>query len=156
MPRKLFPAVAVLLVISVGVVAARSGASQPQEETKDLAAARSVMDAQVAAWNRGDVAGFMESYAKEDSTTFVGAKGVTRGWQNVFDRYKTVYDTREKMGTLNFTDLEFPQLGDQTTSWGSRAGNHAPADKPHGRCTVLFRRTAVGWRIVYDHSSSES
>ncbi len=156
MPRKLFPAVAVLLVIGAAVVAARSGASQPQEENKDLAAARSVMDAQVAAWNRGDVAGFMESYAKEDSTTFVGAKGVTRGWQKVFDRYKTVYDTREKMGTLNFTEQEFTQLGDDHILGTGRWQLTLQADKPHGRFTVLFRRTSVGWRIVYDHSSSES
>jgi ketosteroid isomerase-like protein len=30
------------------------------------------------------------------------------------------------------------------------------ADTPHGRFTLIFRRTAAGWRIVHDHTSSAS
>jgi len=28
------------------------------------------------------------------------------------------------------------------------------ADNPHGRFTLLFRRTPEGWRIVLDHTSA--
>ena len=49
----------------------------------------------------------MDGYAKENSTTFVSGDSVTRGWQTVLDRYKARYDTRAKMGTLAFTELEF-------------------------------------------------
>jgi ketosteroid isomerase-like protein len=30
------------------------------------------------------------------------------------------------------------------------------ADTPHGRFTLIFRRTPQGWRIVHDHTSSAS
>ena len=34
---------------------------------------RRVLDDQVAAWNRGDIPGFMEGYDKSESTTFVSS-----------------------------------------------------------------------------------
>jgi hypothetical protein len=41
-------------------------------------AIRHVLDDQVAAWNRGDIPGFMEGYDKSESTTFVGS-AITKG-----------------------------------------------------------------------------
>ncbi len=79
---------------------------------------------------------------------------MTRGWQTVRDRYKKKYDTREKMGLLSFSEITISQLSDEaafvTGSW-ALARNE---DQPHGRFTLLFRRTTGGWRIVYDHTSS--
>ena len=63
---------------------------------------RAVMKAQVAAWNRGDIDGFMEGYARSDATEFVSGDKLTRGWQTVRDRYQKKYESREKMGTLAF------------------------------------------------------
>src|SRR5579864_1831084 len=66
---------------------------------------RQVLDDQVAAWNRGDIPGFMDGYDKSDATTFVSAT-VTKGHAQVLAGYLQRYPTREKMGTLRFTDLE--------------------------------------------------
>src|SRR5215217_5233268 len=101
-----------LLALAAVVVGYQKGAPKSQGEDKHVAAVRAVIEAQAAAWNRGDVAGYMEGYAKEDSTTFVSGDTVTRGWQTVLDRYKARYDTREKMGTLAFTELEFKPLSE--------------------------------------------
>ncbi len=81
-----------------------------QGDEKDIAAARAVLQAQEAAWNRGDVAGYMDGYAREDSTTFISGDTITRGWQTVLERYKAHYDTRDKMGRLAFSELEFAPL----------------------------------------------
>ena len=64
---------------------------------KDAKAIQAVLDAQVAAWNRGDIEGFMEGYERSEKTVFVGGDNVTRGWQTVLDRYKKNYDSREKI-----------------------------------------------------------
>ena len=40
---------------------------------------RAVLEAQAAAWNRGDIDGFMEGYARSPQTTFVSGDEVTRG-----------------------------------------------------------------------------
>ena len=128
--------------------------AQSPNRSKDQAAIRAVLDAQAAAWNRGDVEGYMDGYDRSPKTEFVGGDSITRGWQEVLDRYKQKYDTREKMGTLTFSDLEINMLsGDAALvlgRWRLKRAN----DEPHGTFTLLFRKTKAGWRIVHDHSSS--
>lgn len=120
---------------------------------KREAAIRKVMDEQVAAWNRGDVEGFMAGYWKSEKLIFVGGNGVTRGWQPTLDNYKKNYGTREKMGTLSFADVEINVISkDAATVLGSWSLTRA-TDNPKGKFTLLFRKMKEGWRIVMDHSS---
>jgi ketosteroid isomerase-like protein len=126
----------------------------PEHSFIDEAAIRAVMAAQVAAWNRGDVDGFMNGYARSGATEFVGGDTLTRGWQTVRDRYKKKYDSREKMGTLRFSELRITLLSGDAALVIGRWGLIRKSDKPHGRFTLLFRRTPQqGWRIVHDHTS---
>ncbi|HWW75994.1 MAG TPA: nuclear transport factor 2 family protein [Pyrinomonadaceae bacterium] len=156
MSRKYLFTLAPLLAVAVAVFGYQKGAPKSQAEDKNVAAVRAVIEEQAAAWNRGDVAGYMEGYAKEDSTTFVSGDAVTRGWQTVLDRYKAHYDTRAKMGTLAFTELEFKPLSEFYIMATGRWQLTREADTPHGRFTLIFRRTNAGWRIVHDHTSSAS
>jgi ketosteroid isomerase-like protein len=153
--KYLFTFASLLLLAAVVVVGYQKGVPKSPDEDQNVAAVRAVIEAQAAAWNRGDVDGYMEGYAKEDGTTFVSGDTITRGWQTVHDRYQARYDTRAKMGTLAFSELEFKPLSEfylmATGRWQlTRAG-----DTPHGRFTLIFRRTNAGWRIVHDHTSSE-
>ena len=100
-------AIAVLLLIVV-VPASALPASTP--DAKAETAIRAVLDAQAAAWNHGDLEGYMEGYDRSPNTEFVTGDRINRGWQAVLDRYKKAYDTREKMGTLTFSDLEITLL----------------------------------------------
>ena len=134
----------------------RGRAPKTQKEDRQAAAVRSVIEAQAAAWNRGDVAGYMEGYAKEDSTTFVSGDDVTRGWQTVLERYRARYDTRAKMGALDFSELEIKPLSEFYMMATGRWRLRREADTPQGRFTLIFRRTNAGWRIVHDHTSSAS
>lgn len=115
---------------------------------------RSVLDAQAAAWNRGDVDGYMQGYARGASTEFVSGDQLTRGWQTVRDRYAKKYDSREKMGTLSFSEVNIMPLSAETALVTGRWKLARKGDKPHGRFTLLFRRTPEGWRIVHDHTSA--
>ena len=114
---------------------------------------RAVLDAQVAAWNRGEIDAFMEGYARSPQTTFVSGDEVTRGWQTVRDRYAKKYDNREKMGTLTFSEVEITTLGEDVAivlgSWSLQRKD----DRPHGKFSLLFRKLPEGWRIVLDHTS---
>jgi ketosteroid isomerase-like protein len=113
-----------------------------------------VIQAQQEAWNRGDIDGFMNGYARARSTTFVSEDTVTRGWQTVRDRYQKKYSDREKMGTLTFSDLEITPLGQDAAIVLGRWKLKRSKDEPHGRFTLIFRRRAEGWRIVHDHTST--
>ena len=113
---------------------------------------RKVMDDQAAAWNRGDLEAFMQGYWNSEKLVFVGSE-VTRGWQPTLDRYKRTYGTREKMGTLTFSDLEITVLSkDAAVVLGSWSLARA-TDDPHGKFTLVFRKFKEGWRIVMDHTS---
>lgn len=153
--RHLFTLASLLAVAAVVGVGYQKGAPKSQQEDANVAAVRAVIEAQAAAWNRGDVSGYMEGYAKEDAITFISGDAFTRGWQTVHDRYKARYDTREKMGTLAFSELEFKPLSEFYMMVTGRWQLTRAADTPRGRFTLVFRRTAAGWRIVHDHTSSE-
>src|ERR1700678_816957 len=75
-------------------------------ESSDESQIRQLLQMQTDAWNRGDIDSFMTGYWKSDETAFVGANGITRGWQAVLDRYKRNYPDREAMGHLTFSELE--------------------------------------------------
>ena len=131
------------------------GNSLEKERNADIdAAIRAVLDTQAAAWNRGDIEGYMDGYDRSPKTEFVGGDTINRGWQSVLDRYKQRYDTREKMGFLTFSDLEITVLSKDAALVLGRWRLKRTNDEPHGTFTLLFRKTKAGWRIVHDHTSS--
>src|SRR2546423_6520145 len=103
-------ATAIVFAILMLVSLSTATLAQPESNSKTEASIRAVLDAQAAAWNRGDIEGYMDGYDRSPKTEFVGGDSITRGWQEVFDRYKKRYDSREKMGTLTFSDLEINLL----------------------------------------------
>lgn len=148
-----------LLMVSTAIFAALlQGSVRAQTESKraakTIAAVRTVLDAQRDAWNRGDIESYMDGYARSADITFVSGDTITRGWQTVHDRYKKNYDSREKMGTLTFSDLETRVLSTDAAVTIGRWHLQRTSDQPHGRFSLVFRRTGQGWRIVHDHTSS--
>jgi ketosteroid isomerase-like protein len=145
-------AVCVALVV---VASAHAGSTPrgPKNPTPE-AAVRSVLDAQVSAWNRGDIDGFMEGYDRSPNTRFASGGTVTRGWATVMQRYKANYSTAEKMGTLEFTDLETTVVSPTRALVFGRWKLTRATDTPNGLFTLLFERTKTGWKIVADHTSS--
>lgn len=122
-------------------------------QSKDESAIRKVMDDQAAAWNRGDIDAFMTGYWKSDKLTFVSGTDITRGWQPTLDRYKKGYDTRAKMGTLTFSDLEITMLGKDAAVVLGNWGLKREKDNPSGKFTLTWRKFKEGWRIILDHTS---
>jgi len=117
---------------------------------------RAVLDAQAATWNRGDIDGYMNGYARDTATEFVGGDTLTRGWQTVRKRYRKKYHSREKMGVLSFSEIKIAPLSADAALVTGRWKLARKSDKPHGRFTLLFRKRPEGWRIVHDHSSAAS
>ena len=147
--------VALLLVVILPIsVAPQSSAKPNKRENRINTAVRAVLDAQRDAWNRGNIEGYMNGYARSADTVFVSGDNLTRGWQTVLDRYKKNYDSREKMGTLTFSDLEIKSIGNDAAIVLGRWHLQRANDQPHGRFTLILRRTKQGWKIVHDHTSS--
>lgn len=141
----------IFLIITAGSIAIFGQSQNAKDKiTVDI---RALMDKQVAAWNAGDIDGFMDGYWRSDKLVFIGGDRVTRGWQPTLDNYKKGYDSRAKMGVLTFSDIEVNVLSnDAAVVLGSWALAREK-DNPHGKFTLTFRKLKEGWRIIMDHTS---
>lgn len=142
-------ALGLLVVFGSLIVSAQSTKEGRKIESEILV----VMDEQTAAWNRGDIEGFMRGYWNSENLVFVSGDNITRGWRPTLDRYRKNYDSPAKMGALKFSDVEINALSKNAAvvlgSWSlTRAG-----DNPRGKFTLIFRKFKDGWRIVLDHTS---
>ncbi len=142
------PAIVFLLIfISANIVFAQT------KDEKSKEAIRKVMDEQAAAWNSGNIEGFMQGYWKSPELKFVSGDNVTKGWQPTLDRYKKSYDSRAKMGTLTFSDLDITILSKNSAVVLGNWALQREKDNPKGKFTLIFRKFKDGWRIVHDHTS---
>jgi ketosteroid isomerase-like protein len=154
---KTFPAaILTVAIFSSQVSAQEEPAKNNKHESRTVASVRAVLDAQVAAWNRGDIEGYMAGYWRSEKTVFVSGNNITRGWHTVLEHYQKSYDSREKMGTLTFSDLEITLIGDGSAVALGRWHLQRAKDEPHGTFSLILRRTKQGWKIIHDHTSSAS
>ncbi len=143
----------ILILILTFIAASSISAQSDSQKAKIAAEIQKVMHDQTKAWNRGNIEDFMAGYWRSDNLVFISGDNVTRGWQPTLDRYKKSYDTREKMGTLKFSGLEFTVLSkDAAVVLGSWELTREK-DNPKGKFTLTFRKLKEGWRIVMDHTS---
>ncbi len=151
MNRTLF-ALALLLVVP---------ALHAQAPSANEAAIRSVIAAQVAAWNRGDIPAFMQAYEDSPETTFIGTT-VRKGYQPILERYRKSYASRDQMGTLTFSDLAVRLLPGSsgkvdyaivTGRFHLTRSTRGEATKDDGIFSLMWRKGPHGWKIILDHTS---
>jgi uncharacterized protein (TIGR02246 family) len=144
-------AAAAAFAVAVASVGASSAA--PSDLT---ASVRAVLDAQVEAWNRGDLDGFMAGYWRSPDLVFCSGATVTRGWDETLARYRKRYQSEgREMGRLRFDGIEVIPLGeDAALARGAWRLAMRDGQEPHGLFTLLLRRLDGSWRIVHDHTSS--
>ncbi len=115
---------------------------------------RSVLDDQVAAWNRGDIDGFMDGYWNSPEMRFASGGSVRQGWQAARDAYHAGYPDRAAMGTLTFSNLDIRVLSpDHALAFGRWSLGATTRETSDGLFTLVFRRFDDGWRVVHDHTS---
>ena len=113
-----------------------------------------VLDAQAEAWNRGDIDGFMQHYWKSDLLTFSSDGHTRRGWTEAKSRYERSYPTPERMGHLDFTDIEVHMLGDTAALVLGRWHLTREPDSVGGNFSLVFERIDGQWTIIHDHTSA--
>ena len=113
------------------------------------------MARQEAAWNAGDLEGFMGCYWKSDSLLFVGSRGPSRGWQTTLDNYRKGYANPTEMGQLTFGVENLEAVGpDHALMLGSWQLNRSEGlDTLSGWFSLVWKRMDGQWFIIRDHSS---
>ncbi len=144
--------IVVALAVMLNLFSARWAKDRVKEARQAI---QDVLDAQVAAWNQGDLDGFMTGYWHSPDLTFFSAAKVTSGWQATLDRYRERYQAEgpDKMGTLSFSDLEIDLLGPDSAFVRGRWRLVTSKEPLGGLFTLLFKKKPEGWRIVHDHTS---
>jgi uncharacterized protein (TIGR02246 family) len=139
-----------------------AAAQAANEKQGDKTAIRAVLEEQVAAWNRGDVAAFMASYEDSPETTFVGAASVNKGFQPILERYKQNYANKDQMGTLTFKELDIRLLPTAAgvTEYAVVTGRFhldrsakGAATKDDGIFSLVWHKGPGGWKILLDHTA---
>jgi len=110
-----------------------------------------------ADWNRGDLAGFMNDYAKDSLTSYVSSGHVQYGWQALHDRYQTTYFAPGKFrDSLTFGEVRVRPLTLDlalcTARFELRRGLTVTASGPF---TLLLQKRGDRWQILHDHTSSD-
>lgn len=130
---------------------ARTGNQVSTENELQLAA---LMHESAAAWNRGDLDGFLATY-KDDAHTAFMAPQITYGLPDIKSRYARSYfrDGKPK-AQLSYDDLKYRRLGpDHMLMTGRWYLIDAEGKRQEGYYSLVWEKTDAGWKIIHDHSS---
>jgi len=115
-----------------------------------------VLKKQTECWNKGDIDCFMQSYWKSEKMMFIGKNGITYGWDQTLNNYKTRYPDRQTMGELKFEILETNKISSEAYFMVGKF--HLTRIKEigdaEGYFSLLFRKINGQWFIVSDHTSA--
>ena len=140
---------------SLALAVATTGCRVEVGEDEDIdVAIETMLDRSAAAWNAGDLDGFMESFAAGSTTSFMTGDGPIYGREVIRQAYASSFETGARRDSLRFEDLEVrmlpPLVGIVTLRYVLEREETTTAS---GWVTLVVRRTSDGWRIVHDHSS---
>lgn len=115
---------------------------------------RAVLTKQETAWNNGDIDGYMEGYLPTEELRFASGDSITWGFQETLGRYKSNYDSLEKMGQLS---LEIQELkvftNTDATVFGRWYLMRPEQGDEGGLFTLIFEKQNGQWLVVSDHTS---
>ncbi len=115
---------------------------------------RQLLSEQQAAWNRGDIPGFMAGYWDNPKLRFASGGEITYGHAETLAGYQARYQNTAQMGRLQFDVREFNQPSAEQAVVFGRWTLHRERDKPSGLFTLMLKKFPQGWRIISDHTSS--
>jgi beta-aspartyl-peptidase (threonine type) len=150
------PARFLLVLALAGTACSRA----PSTQTPSPAALGAELEAQftrsAVAWNSGDLAGFMEDYARDSLTSFMGARAPVYGWETIRDRYAPSFQPGARRDSLRFERFAVrplsPTLALVTARFNLYRGDSVTASGPF---TLVMERRPDGWKILHDHTSPD-
>jgi beta-aspartyl-peptidase (threonine type) len=112
-----------------------------------------VLFKQKAAWNQGNIDGFMEFYWRAEELTFQSGNNRVIGWEALLARYDKNY-SGQSMGVLQFEDILINILSEDLVLVLGRWEVKQTNETAGGLFTLVLQRKPEGWRIIHDHTSS--
>lgn len=142
-----------LILVSLSIVSFGKPKPKKKAAVNPRIEIQTLLSNQQKAWNEFNLEGYMQGYWKSDSLTFVGKRGVTRGWKNTFDNYKKSYPDKSAMGKLELQVLSIKLFGADVAFVVGKWDLQRTVGDVGGHFTLLMRKLKGKWVIVADHSS---
>lgn len=124
-----------------------------QTEEKDKKDILAVLKDQRIAWSKNNLDGYMEGFWKNDSLKFYGPNGITRGWDNLFEKYRKNYPDKDHTGILSYKINDISKISDDNYYVLGEYHIKRNAGNIDGFFMLLFRKIENDWKIVVDTSN---
>ena len=109
-------------------------------QSKDVLNMLAVLRQEEKTWSSGDIDGYVNLYAPEDSTRMILSKGAAYGKENILAFYKK-YWPKERMGTLVLDGEQFEKLsGKYYYVTGFFHVSYPDGKKADGRYSSLMKK----------------
>lgn len=129
-----------------------------QSSARGKPTAIEVMTRALADWNAGDLSAFARCYKNSPDILFVGPR-LQHGYNGLLEGYRKAYPTKEKMGSLSFSELAVQPLDKHFATMTGRfhlQRNQLNGGDQAGYFLLVFEKTPAGWKIVRDDSTMET
>jgi uncharacterized protein (TIGR02246 family) len=123
---------------------------------KTKTAIRNVFEAGCAAWNRGDLDGYLASYWDSNKTIWVSNGSLRRGSKAIAAAYRARFSAPSQMGKLNLLELDIDVLTAEDAIAFGRWMLVIDNTSSTGYFTVQLRKIEGAWLFVSDHASTSS
>jgi ketosteroid isomerase-like protein len=143
-----------LLFCSIAAIAVSLPVRAETPAVSVRASIEAALSQSAAAWTAGDLAKFMQVYEKSPTIRYIGASGITVGYDAIQSMYAARFDKGASMGKLSLELVDVQQVGPQYTFVIGRY--HLQQDSGtivSGVTSLLFHKVGTQWLIVADHSS---
>ena len=127
------------------------------DEGPDLAEqVASLLDRQAAAWNSGDLEGFMSAYSPSPTTTYIGSTGLIEGYDGIRERYAPGFAQGAARDSLRFEGLRVRELDERVGIATARyVLEREGTVTSTGPFTLVLLNVEGAWLIVHDQSAED-
>jgi ketosteroid isomerase-like protein len=142
--------------LAASLIAAPLCAQQPAHVATPLEdELNTVLSAQEAAWNKGDLTAYLSFYKDARDTQAMFTSPI-RGLASIRNAYLLSFPNAEAMGTIDETEIAVRPMGENfalVTGVYHLARNKKAGGTTDGLFTDIFERTQRGWKIVYSSAT---
>jgi len=124
------------------------------QENKDIATVKALLFRQQSDWNKGAIDDFMNGYWESDQLKFVGANGITYGYDATLKNYHKRYPNRDAMGQLTFAVKSVEKLSRKVIMLVGTWDLDRKGGPIGGYFTLMFKKIKGKWVIIADHTSA--
>ena len=126
-----------------------------KQDPNEINAIKKILASQQECWNNGDIDGFMLGYWNSNKLKFSWVNGIEYGWNNLLEKYKISYPTKESMGEFRFELLDVNLTSDTTGTLNGKWELLRINDNPKGSFTYIFKKIENNWLIISDYTTDE-